>query len=365
MEEMSNSRRILAWWGIITFLVILSLSLQVQSFAAPEPSSSTTKEKLQNEKLLQETIKLRLENETLQSPWGKVISFGTFLTALAAIIGVVLTFLKQIAERSRQQELDRLQRETESLRRMDEKFTAIIMNLGSESPAIQASAAVSLVSFLKPEYRVFHSQVFMILLANLKIQHLAPINKLLIEVFEKAVRLQVQSAQDAGEQLQLDLSRTFLNRVDLSGLNLSQADIGFAQLQGANLREADLSRVRAMKAHLEKARLSRANLNEGRLRSAYCREAHFHASNLVAADLKEADLSRAEFHQARMQSAHLEKAELRGAKFEEADLNDTYFTDAVLDPEALKSIIKAKNWQKAHFSAAVKVQLDELIAASA
>ena len=349
--------------GLLTLFLVVAFSwYQAESWGGPEAEvANQTQQKLQEEKLRQEIRKLRLENDKADSIWGQLLSLGTLLTALATVTGACVTFWKYIDERSRQQTLDRQQRETESLRRLDEKFTAVVGNLGAESSSIQASAAVSIISFLKPEYQSFHEQAFMILQANLKIDHPEAVKDLLEAAFEKALHLRVQSAQEKGQPLKPDLSRIYLVRADLSGgLDLTEADLGFAQLRGANLTEANLFRVRGMEVNLEKARLSRANLSEARLRKAHCQAAQFHEANLVAVDLKEADLRKVQFFQARLQSAHLEQADLTGAKFEEAELNDTYFIGAKMDGNTLKSIFKAKNWQKAHFDEAVKGKLEEM-----
>lgn len=279
-----------------------------------------------------------------------VIAYATLITALVAVIGVIVTVWKQLS----QQEADRR-------RRFDEKFTSIVANLGAESPTIKASAAVSIVSFLKPEYEVFHDQVFMVLLANLKLEHSDVLNKLLVNGFEKAIRIVLQSAKDKDAQFELDLSRCNLYRVDLSGLDLTQADLGFAKLQGANLTDAILRRVRGWEAHLENARVSRANLEEARFQRACFRGGQFHDARLVSADLKETDLTEAQFYRAKMQSAHLEEANLNRARFEQADLNDTFFYGAKnLNAETLKSISKALNWQKAHFDDDVRARLEEI-----
>jgi len=365
---LSNKTRNKLKWVAVPFvlvLILLAISLlvvlkppwgQQSSVFLNDQLQSMNQQELQDEKLRQEILKLQIENKKRNSFWELLPSYATIITTLVAVIGVFVTIWRQINER----ELDRKQREDESRRRLDEKFTSIVSDLGSEKPSIQASAAVSILTFLKPEYKAFHDQVFMILLANLKIQHDPAVNKLLIEGFEKAVRIQLQSLREKGEQFELDLSRSFLHRVDLAGLDLSQADLGFAQLRGANLTEANLHRVRGMEANLEKARLSRANLNEARFRKAQFRGAQFHGANLVAADLKETDLREAQFYQAKMQSAHLERANLSGAKFEQADLNDTFFRGASLNVQTLKNIIKAFNWQKAHFDEDVKAKLEEL-----
>jgi uncharacterized protein YjbI with pentapeptide repeats len=281
---------------------------------------------------------------------GNMVAYATLITALVAVVGVIVTVWKQLA----QQEADRR-------RQLDERFTSIVANLGSNSPAIQASAAVSIISFLKPEYKAFHGQVFMVLLANLKLEHDDVINRLLITGFQKVIRIQSQSAKDKDTLFELDLSRSNLCHADLSGLDLRQADLGFAKLQGANLANTNLRRVRGWESNMERARLSRADLEEARLRKAIFRGGQFHNARLVSADLRETDLTGAQFYQAKMQSAHLEDANLDGAKFEQADLNDTFFCGAKnLNTKTLKSISKAFNWQKAHFDDAVRVELEKL-----
>jgi uncharacterized protein YjbI with pentapeptide repeats len=85
-----------------------------------------------------------------------------------------------------------------------------------------------------------------------------------------------------------------------------------------------------------------------------------HQANLVAATLKESNLKGTQFYQAKMQSAHLEKANVSGAHFEQADLKDTYFTGAKFDHLALRSILKAEHWDKAHFDEEITAKLAEL-----
>jgi hypothetical protein len=314
------------------------------------------KERLETEKLRQEVRQLRLENERLTSFWGAFSSFATLLTAVVAVAGVFVTIWKQFDER----EKDRQQREFESRRRLDEKFTSIITNISSENRSLQMGSAVSLLTFLKPEYGAFHEQVYLILLANLKLKPDPQVNDLLVDALEKALRIRLGAAGERGLPAELDLSHMNLYRIDLSGLDLTGADIGFTDLRRANLRDANLFRVRGIEANLENARLTRTNLGEGRLVRAKLSGAHLHQTNLVAATLKEADLKEAQFYQAKLQSAHMEKSDLSGARFEQADLNDAYFTGAVFDQRALQSILKAERWDKAHFDREIAAKLADL-----
>lgn len=366
--------------GLLLVLLALVLSpALVPAGAAPGTErgaapAGTGKEALEIEKLAEEVANLRLQNESLRSFWTKLSANAAFLAAVVALLGVFVTFGKQQAENRRQQELDREQRdrdreqrerdreqrEREEQRGIDRKFASILADLGSEREAIQAGAAVSVVTFLKPDYPQLHEQIFAILLANLKIEHSEAVTQLLVTAFEKALRQKLALAQERGEPFVADFSRAALTQADLAGLDLSGVDLGFARLRLANLSGAVLFRARGYEANLEKARLSRANLNEARLRRAHLNEAYLHECNLVAADLKEAELRGAQFQQAKLQAAHLEGADISGARFEQANLSDAYFLGAKVDAAALKSLSLAQNWQNAHFDEQVREQLEEL-----
>lgn len=362
---MSIAKKLTATLLIITFFIISIITGwawygRSLSFANDQ-ALSADHQKLSNEKLKLENEKLRIENDNLKSFWGQLPGYSTIITALLAIIGVIITISKLLSE----SRLNREQRENENLRRVDERFNSIITNLGSESEANQASAAVSILTFLRPEHHMFHDQVFSILLANLKIHHNEAIYDLLIEGFEEALRVQLPILKQRDKTFELKLSRAHLNRINMSGLDLSNSDVGFATLKYANLSgtRTNLYRVRGMEANLEKARLSEANLNEARFTKANFISAKFHKSNLVSAVLKEADLRYAEFYQSSMQSAHLEGATLIGTKFEQANINDAFFNNLKeVDEATLRSLLKTrdKTWQKAHFDKEIMSKLKKM-----
>jgi uncharacterized protein YjbI with pentapeptide repeats len=367
MSEQTETRprQYLSWVVIPLLLLNIALAawLVIEIRPASQAQSTTAstvqsmdKAALETEKLRQEVRQLTLENERLAGSWQAFSSFAALLTAGVAVAGVFVTIWRQFEERRK----DRQQREFESRRRLDEKFTSIVTNLSSDNRSLQMSSAVSLLTFLKPEYSAFHEQVYLILLANLKLRAEPQINDLLVDAFQKVVRIRLGAAGEAGGLTELDFSHTNLYRIDLSGLDLNGLDIGFADLRHANLRDANLFRVRGIEANLEKTRLTRAKLGEARLVRANLREAHLHQANLVAATLKETNLRGAQFFQAQLQSAHLEKADVSGARFEQADLKDTYFTGATFDGQALASILKAGHWDKAHFDEEIAAKLAEL-----
>ena len=378
----------LALLGILTIVVIPIVSFTIffplrllpnEGFKtiAGEDLAMMKGTDLSDEKLRQEILKI--SDERQQKYLNLLASYGSFITALVAVSGVIITIWRTSSEIARQRSLDRQQRQdeqdhqkAESLRRLHEKFALTVTALGAEQAAIRASAAVSLLSFLRPESSSLYEQVYWVLLANLKVKHDDEINRLLVRAFEKAVRLQLQQSLEENCPFEIPLAHTHLNYINLSDLNLSQTnllqktrdapsqvDLGFADLEYANLVSTRLQRTRGIEVNLRKARLSNTNLSEARLQHADLEKAILHGANLVAADLKHANLKGAQFQQAKLQSAHLSKTDLRGARFEQAYLGDTHFLELNPHPgkDVLKSILKARDWEKAHFSPAMENEL--------
>jgi uncharacterized protein YjbI with pentapeptide repeats len=345
---------VLAAFGLA---VVLALSVPA-SGVLPASTNKPTTQELTREKLQEEVRKLKLENANQRGVRGFVTAYGGLVglvAGVAALAGVLVTYRSQKRDESRQRDLDRQQRENEriqrddeSRRRLDERFSAVLTDLGADSEAVQAAAAVSLLTFLRSGRGDYHHQVRLVTLANLKVDHGDSVLALLIRVLEAALR-----TDEPIDPVERDLSHARLRRVDLSGLDLNGADISYAEMKGADLTDAKLMRARGYHVELQGARLCgpEGDFREVRFGGeAILSDANFRAANLRAAHLEGAILTRAKFQQARLQSAHLERSDLRGARFEQADLNDTYFLDATLDEVALKSISRARNWEKAHFS---------------
>ncbi len=350
--------------SIFFLLIVLGFCYSDISVA---DSSQTQREILEIDKLQQEVLKLQQENDNIRNPWRSILSNPTWIASFVALLGVFVTLWKQLSESRRQQELDRRQREldreqreTESRRDIDKKFTSNIASIGSNNEALQASAFVSIVTFLKPEYKSLHDQVFSILVANLKLHHSEQVGRLVVDAFEKALHRKIEASLEIGEELKLDLSRAKLIQANLSNLNLAEIDLGFSNLKLANLSGSSLFRARAYEADFTKARISRVNLSEARMQGAKFIDAYLHECNLVASDLKNTDLSGAQFFQSKMQSSHLEGANISGARFESANIADAYFSGVTADRRALESLLKAKNWKKAHFDNDTKIKLEEI-----
>jgi uncharacterized protein YjbI with pentapeptide repeats len=313
------------------------------------------KEKLVYEvkKIKEEAIRLKSENK---STFIKIVSdYGSLITTLLAIGGFLYTILTFMSNQKMQKQKDQKQAEKDFILRAEESFNRIIENLGSESESVRASAAVSLMSFLKNEYSFLHDQVYYIYLANLKTKHTETVNKLLVKGFEVAIKIYLDYHKS--EKIKLDLSNTNLDRINLSGLDLSDADLGFASLELANLEGTKLRRIRGYKLFLKKAHLSKADLNEARLQEANLTGAQVHDANLVSADMKHSVLQNTEFYNSKLQSAHFEYSNIQGAKFEKAYLADAFFKEVKYTKETLASIKKAFGWEKANYDEKLRAEI--------
>ncbi len=336
----------------------------------PPPASTVS---LKQQKLAQEVEQLKLQNDDLrrhQSTLERYVSdYGGVTAGLVALLGVLVTIWKQIGDQSHQRQADRgqrdkdrAQREADSARDQDARLQSAVMNLGSASEAVRVGAAATLISFVRPEYQRLLHEVRLITLANLKIQHDQSVRRLLVRAFGAAARTGTPLAG-----VELDLAGAHLERAELSGITLAGGDLGFAQLTSADLRGCDLSRVHGREAVLTRARICGpgTSLEAARMEKAIAANTNFQEARLVSAHFEGADLTRAKFQRAQLQAAHFENATLYGAKFQQADLNDCYFTNARLDDDVRRTIVRAKNWQHAHFSADERAALDRLEGAHA
>ncbi len=331
----------------------------------------------QVEKLKQEIDQLKSENSL--NPIYRIIPvYVGILTAIGAILGAFFSYRKYLQERNdefekrRQERKNELeQRKWESDIRLEDQFNSIVENLGSDNDSLKASAAVSLLTFLRPEYQQFHQQAYLILLSSLKNDHPQNINRILVKAFEKALRTNIETIQaeyaddpeSKENMIELDLTRMNLYRIDLHGLNLEYVDLAFSDLRNANLTDCNLRRARGIQANLSGARLSRSNMTEARFNEAIFEGTQFHDTTLVSATLNKANLKGAEFQQAKLQEAHLNDVEIEGAKFEQANLNNTFLRKIKYkDPNILRSFLRSKDqsWKKANFDTDISEKLNQL-----
>lgn len=370
-----------------TWLGLLIHHDQSSASGLAKQSTST----LTKDKLAQEVRQLQLSNGDSTGLEHNLLSWAPFAAAIGGIVTVGATLWKQSTDlaTSRQQLVDeqqaqreatthwqatfiedqhnvRVQQETDSLRRFDGNLAAAITNLGSPSVSLQVNAAAALSTYLKPQYAEFHSDLLLVVAANLQLRPDPAVARVLGSDLERLLRLLLAAGAfgPATRATELDLSRASLARVDLTQLDLSSivVDVAFADMKEARLEGATLIRLRGREVDLTKAYASRAILTEARLDGANLTQAMLHETNLVSATLKDANLSGAKLQRAKLQEAHFERANLTGANFTKADINNAYFAGAVFDNASLRSIAHgALHWRgNEHFDPITRAKLEEL-----
>lgn len=142
-----------------------------------------------------------------------------------------------------------------------------------------------------------------------------------------------------------DLSKAFLQSMDMTGVSMRKCDLSgarlrYGDLKGADFNEANLSKTDLSSTNLSAANLSNANLREAKLsqsnlREAVLTDAKFSGSNLLLADLRNADIRGADFS-----GATLDRSRLHGTL-----LND----DTILD-EKWRTVRNIQSIDKAGWS---------------
>lgn len=382
--------------NVLISLVLFQSSPGLTQTATPSPSSpqlAAEREQLQNqklkqeiEKLEQETVKIEKEAANLdQNFWEEnsalvttIASLANAVTAIVAIIGAFVTIGRQLTEIRR-----------EKKQQLDQRFTSIVERLGSEQSELKASATVSLLTFLEPGYEKYREQVYLIVLANLKLDNQDPtINRLLVQVFEQVIDVylkpELTKLTETERKFQLDLSGCYINGITLANLSLTPANLSEAHLERAVLRQTQLIGATLQKANLTYSYLDNVNLDQANLKEAVFSDyqnrsksdpktqiinSSFNQANLISVQLKRSTVVNTTFQGARLQEIHLDGANLSGVSFErgnlntaffkgatlervefaEADLQKAKFQGAVFDDLTLESIARNPSWMKAEF----------------
>lgn len=329
-----------------------------------DPPAPGAKYRAEVEKLRAEVEKLHSEVRNASGARGFFNQYAGVITALGALLAAGVAFFSQSRERNRLANSDIAtqqraveQRLAESDRDLAARFSQLLLDLGSASEPVQAGAAVSLLTFLDQRDPTFHHQVRLATLANLKVSHPEAVTKLLRRTFERAMTTSV-----AFDPIELDFSDAELEGSSLRGLMLEGVRLDRVNLTGANLTDTSLQG--ALGSDLKIARVilqgGKASLFNARLKKVEASGARLQGSELVNAHLQEADLGSARFEGTRMQAAHFVDCDLRGAHFDGANVADTYFNGCTFDDNALRSLLNARNLEKAHFDAAHLTRMDEL-----
>jgi uncharacterized protein YjbI with pentapeptide repeats len=332
---------------------------------------------------------------------------GASLGYLAGLVGIFMAAgagIQQIGKQREERRQGRLQAEQESLRRFDERFSAVTHDLAAGTPGERAGAAAALMSFLRDGNTPYHQQTYYYILSQL--QSAAPqptVQHTLVRAFEYASHLVLPALaestravpdapqsrrhshgpgggdrwQPLGERrLALDFGGATLAGADLSLLELSEADLSKTDLSRALLYGSCLWRAHGANTNLASACLRHANLEEAVLPRLHAPEADFTNANLVAArfaargrnfprprDMSgRAVLRDAQFVRARLQGACLNGADLRDARFDGANLKGASFHGALLNEAALRTVLRSvkESWRKARWDPATVHELNRL-----
>lgn len=321
---------------------------------------------------------------------------GASLGYLAGLVGIFMAVgaaVQQVEKQREERRQARLQAGYDSLRRFDDRFTAVTHTLATGQPGEQAGAAAALMSFLREENAAYHRQTYYYLLAGLKSPARSrALDAILLPVFECAAHLALpslaavpparpgQAAVSAAglapreRRLAVELAGAELPGVDLGFLELAEAGLAGTVLRRAQLPGTCLWRAHGRGADLSGASLRHANLEEALLLELSAPEADFTDANLVAARFaprgrqaarpgRRADLRGAQFVRARLQGACLAGADLRDARFDGANLKGTSFRGALLNDAALLTVLRSVHgsWRKARWDPAVKHKLNCLL----
>ena len=303
------------------------------------PTEDATVTALNKEKLALEVQQMKSQTEPDPLSWlqtNAAILISTLVVVIGGLIGLFRWFGDRVSEREK---------------RVVERFQSAVTALGDEKEGTRIGAAILLRTFLHPDYEQFHTQIFDLVVANLRLprtthqpedptlpQPTTPFSKALITVFKESFPLVRESLKKVNPQFRpesLDASQIQLDHAYLSGADLKQAWLPGASLRGANLymtdlTGADLNEADLSKAYLSKIYLSKAGLRAADLRAAELQNAHLDEAYLRRAKLRGVDLSGADLRRAILEEADLSEVLLSGANLSKANLEGANLSGAIL-----------------------------------
>jgi uncharacterized protein YjbI with pentapeptide repeats len=155
-------------------------------------------------------------------------------------------------------------------------------------------------------------------------------------IFLKGLGLLTTDKIFSQNEVDIDLTESYLDYIHLEDISLERA----------NLRKASLRQSILTNANLRNANLTAACLDEAKMLGTQLAGAEFYKARLSNADLRESDLSFASFLEAKLRGsnlacaklsyASLQRADLRGCDLSDADLSNASVIDANLSGANLK-----------------------------
>jgi glycosyltransferase involved in cell wall biosynthesis len=340
-------------WRTLTvlFLVVAALLVGLQIWSALITRDIVSDAKLaavlgakddfEREKLRQEFISRRIENES-KGVVQTVLASGVTAVALAlvTIFGAFQAWRKyqDEQEKDRQARADALEKDNqaradaqqkdraESLRKaLEEALTRLV----AEEPRQRIVGAAGMLFLLRKEHEEFHLQALAALVAAARMADETPAVRQGIRLaVEQAMRVTALEVRRQLSWQDVKLPGVDLTRCDLRGLDLRDAALQDARLTDARLEGADLSAAKMQGAQLTNAKLDGAILSY--------------------ADMAGASIAGASLNDARIDNVQVLNLELAGA-----DLTGVAFWRGV-------PWDATRDWREATFDPAVRTELDQI-----
>lgn len=151
---------------------------------------------------------------------------------------------------------------------------------------------------------------------------------------------------------EIDLSRAYLDYVELYNVDLPQIQLPGVKLRFAALYDTKLAGANFALADLSNSQFTRSDLAGANLSDAKLREAVLYNAVLTDANLVRADLSRANLKEAVLRQTQLGSANLQGVDFTQCDLSTADLTDADIALADLSALSKTPTVPKVRAASA-------------
>lgn len=263
------------------------------------------------EKLKQEIVKLRLENEQ-QAFFLRVLllNVGSTIGALVALSGAWLGMSQYFTSRHNEQ-MDRLASE----------LSTILNNLNDNAPSTRAAGVASLYHFLSPEKSEFHSRVASAL-ALIARKQKGSYSDLIMQTLRPVLEAAMRNIPN------------HMRAVSWQGVRLENVDFSGLDLHSFDFRDSDLINID----------FSGSDLSCTRFDAADCKGSCFDNTNLSHSILTHSDFSNCSARNADLRKSNLVSIRLMNTDIADANLEDTSFLRSSLDWRM------ARNWRDASFS---------------
>lgn len=284
---------------------------------------------LDRERLRQETIAKRIENESKALLWTNVgASVAAGLALILSLAGAFGTALAYLATREKERQDRAANQAKEREDRLASTLSETLTRLVAEEPRERAVGAAGLLYFFAPDRVDFHMQALAALIAAAR-------NKAEDESVRQSLRLAIEQAVRSIDNAQL-------RKVSWQNVALQKADLAGCDLRGVDLRDSDLR-----DADLRGTLLGEADLTAAQLQGADLSNADLNGANLTYADLAGGSLAGADLPDTRLDGLKILNLDVAGAKFGEAVSG---WRD--LPWEA------ARDWRLASFPPTIREELD-------